>query len=183
MDIINHTFTIQWVGPLTYEQYRSYVKSPDTISPDWFNFYYFQSRKDARYHWHRYFGVHFEADGIDKRVNSDHEKIKNYKDDRDFSIWIGSLSNRKVQTPQNVDTIETLFIRAYSDSLDLNKDKKKSLPGESLGVINMWFDDKDNLKIYKREKPQGIHDVIMYYGEEGGNYLYKGNLTRSKITE
>ena len=58
MEDIKHTYTIQWVGPLTYDEYKEYVKGSNTIAPGYFNFYYFEARKDARYcHWHRYVGI------------------------------------------------------------------------------------------------------------------------------
>ena len=31
MEDIKHTYTIQWVGPLTYDEYKEYVKGTDTI--------------------------------------------------------------------------------------------------------------------------------------------------------
>ena len=39
MEDIKHTYTIQWVGPLTYDEYKEYVKGTDTIAPSYFNFY------------------------------------------------------------------------------------------------------------------------------------------------
>ena len=69
MEEIKHTYTIQWVGPLTYDEYKGYVKGTDTIAPSYFNFYYFEARKDARCRWHRYVGIHKQNDGIEKRLN------------------------------------------------------------------------------------------------------------------
>lgn len=181
MDIINHTHTIQWVGPLSYKGYLEYVRDVETTSSGWFNFYCFQTRRDARYNWHRYFGIHKFDDGIDKRVSASHEKIRNYKDDRDFSIWIGSFSDRCSQTPENVDLIETLFISLYRDVLDLNTRKKKSVPSDSVGVINMWFDDRDYLKQYRVEKPSFLDDVLLYYSEE--DVFYKGVLHKKRFSE
>lgn len=176
MEFVNHTFLIQWTGPLSYTDFLRYVRNPDTACPEWFNFYCFESRQDARCKWHRYFGVHFGNDGINKRVNAGHNKIKKYKDQRDFKIWIGSLSDLKAQTEDNVDLIETLFIRAYRDILDENKRKKKRLPKESVSVINQWFDKEDTLKKYRREKPDFIDDVLLYYDEEG--VFFKGATLR-----
>lgn len=31
MEDIKHTYTLQWVGPLTYDEYKEYVKGTDTI--------------------------------------------------------------------------------------------------------------------------------------------------------
>lgn len=45
MEDIKHTYTIQWVGPLTYDEYKEYVKGTDTIASGYFNFYYFEARK------------------------------------------------------------------------------------------------------------------------------------------
>lgn len=70
MEDIKHTYTIQWVGPLTYDEYKEYVKGTDTIAPSYFNFYYFEARKDARCRWHCYVGIHKENDGINYRLNA-----------------------------------------------------------------------------------------------------------------
>ena len=31
MEDIKHTYTIQWVGPLTYDEYKEYVKGTDVL--------------------------------------------------------------------------------------------------------------------------------------------------------
>ena len=31
MDLIEHTYTIQWVGPMDYEEYREYLRNQDLI--------------------------------------------------------------------------------------------------------------------------------------------------------
>lgn len=31
MEDIKHTYTIQWVGPLTYDEYKEYVKGKDVL--------------------------------------------------------------------------------------------------------------------------------------------------------
>ena len=70
MEDIKHTYTIQWVGPLTYDEYKEYVKGTNTIASGYFNFYYFEARKDARCRWRRYVGIHKQNDGIEKRLNT-----------------------------------------------------------------------------------------------------------------
>ena len=47
MEDIKHTYTIQWVGPLSYEEYRAYIKRDDTIMSGYFNFYYFEAQKTS----------------------------------------------------------------------------------------------------------------------------------------
>ena len=46
MDYIEHTYTIQWVGPMNYEEYKEYINNPDTLDPNLFNLYYFEARQD-----------------------------------------------------------------------------------------------------------------------------------------
>ena len=31
MEDIKHTYTIQWVGPLTYDEYKEYVKGANSL--------------------------------------------------------------------------------------------------------------------------------------------------------
>ena len=31
MDLIEHTYTIQWVGPMDYEEYREYLRNQDIL--------------------------------------------------------------------------------------------------------------------------------------------------------
>lgn len=31
MDLIEHTYTIQWVGPMDYEEYREYLRNQEII--------------------------------------------------------------------------------------------------------------------------------------------------------
>lgn len=31
MDLIEHTYTIQWVGPMDYEEYREYLRNQEYI--------------------------------------------------------------------------------------------------------------------------------------------------------
>ena len=45
MEEIKHTYTIQWVGPLSYEDYKDYLKSEETISPGLFSIYYFEGMR------------------------------------------------------------------------------------------------------------------------------------------
>ena len=86
MEDIKHTYMIQWVGPLTYDEYKEYVKGTDTIAPSYFNFYYFEARKDARCRWHRYVGIHKQNDGIEKRLNTKHEHFSEFLDCKDLGI-------------------------------------------------------------------------------------------------
>ena len=32
MDLIEHTYTIQWVGPMDYEEYREYLRNQEYLS-------------------------------------------------------------------------------------------------------------------------------------------------------
>jgi len=117
MEDIEHTYTIQWVGPLTYKDFREYIKRDDTIMSGYYNFYYFEAQQDKRYKWHRYMGIRKKNDGIEKRLNTQHEHFREFKDCNEVRIWIGSLANPKHQKDKNIDLIETLFIRAYSAML------------------------------------------------------------------
>ena len=129
MDLIEHTYTIQWVGPMDYEEYREYLRNQETLDSAYFNLYYFEARKDARYKWSTYIGIHKNNDGIDRRVNPSHEHLGPFikEDAKDIKIWIGSFANEKDQKPENVDIVETLFIKAYNDRLTKNTKKSRKI--------------------------------------------------------
>ena len=93
MEDIKHTYTIQWVGPLSYDEYKEYVRRSDTLPSGYFNFYYFEARQDARYNWHRYVGIHKENDGINRRLNTSHSHLKEFLESKDLRIWIGSFAD------------------------------------------------------------------------------------------
>lgn len=175
MEDIKHTYTIQWVGPLTYNEYKEYVKGTDTIDPCYFNFYYFETRQDARYRWHRYVGIHKRNDGIDKRLNTSHEHFSEFLDYKEMKIWIGSFADAKNQKAERIEMVETLLVQAYKNMLTENERKKMSLPSCSVCIINMWFDKNEKLKTYKIEKPC-FDDVVLYYHED--NIFKRGNLSR-----
>ena len=175
MEDIKHTYTIQWVGPLTYDEYKEYVKGTDTIAPSYFNFYYFEARKDARCRWRRYVGIHKENDGINYRLNARHEHFREFIDCKDIRIWIGSFADEKNQKESKIELVETLLIQAYGKELTENKRKKVCLPSESVCLINLWFDKNERLKVYNIDRPC-FDDVVLYYGEE--QMFKRGNLSR-----
>ena len=108
MEDIKHTYTIQWVGPLTYDEYKEYVKGTDTIASGYFNFYYFEARKDARCRWRRYVGIHKQNDGIEKRLNPKHEHFSEFLDCKDLRIWIGSFADTKNQKADRIKMVGKL---------------------------------------------------------------------------
>lgn len=175
MESIKHTYTLQWVGPFnSYDEYREYITSQDSLDSSYFNIYYFQARMDRRFNVNRYLGIHTINDGIEKRLNRRHEHFGSFVDAKDLKIWIASFADPKQQKPQNVDNVETLFIQAYNEFLNLNTQKKKSLPKDSICVVNMWFDSNDKIKRYNIEKPDCFDDVLIFYGEE--EIFYRGSL-------
>lgn len=181
MQEIKHTYTVQWVGPFTYEKYRQYIKNEETISSEFFNFYYFEAVIDGRYKKRRYLGIHKNNDGIDKRLNTSHEHLKKFLNAKDLKIWIGSFSNEDNQHEENIDIVETLLIRAYKDALTENTKKKKSLPQESICIINMWFNHNDQLQVYAKSKSDIFNDVLIFYDEK--RLFLKGDLSKLNIPE
>lgn len=180
MEEIKHTYTIQWVGPMDLKDYQDYVKNEQRIDTSYFNFYYFEAREDRRFKYmHTYLGIHKKNDGIQKRLNKNHEHFGKFIDAKELKIWIGSFANERHQTAKNIDIVETVFIRAYKDMLSDNTKKKKSLPGESVCIINMWFGANEKLKTYNRLRPTCIDDVLMYYSEE--QIFMHGNLNKMKL--
>lgn len=175
MEDIKHTYTIQWVGPLSYDEYKEYVRRSDTLQSGYFNFYYFEARQDARYNWHRYVGIHKENDGINRRLNTSHSHLKEFLDCKDLRIWIGSFADAKNQKEDKIELVETLLIQAYRDELTENDRKKVYLPKESVCLINLWFDQDERLKVYNIDRPC-FDDVVLYYSEE--QMFKRGNLSR-----
>ena len=175
MEDIKHTYTIQWVGPLTYDEYKEYVKGTDTIDPRYFNFYYFESRQDARCRWHRYVGIHKRNDGIEKRLNTRHEHFSKFLGSKEMRIWIGGFADTKNQKSERIEMVETLLIQAYKNLLTENDRKKRTLPSCSACIINMWFDRNERMKIYNIDRPC-FDDMVLYYHED--NIFKRGNLSR-----
>ena len=167
MDYIKHTYTIQWVGPMDYDEYKEYLNNSETLSPEYFNFYYFEARKDARCKWNKYFGIHKLNDGINKRLKTSHEHLGPFIKEgaKDVRIWIGSFANPKDQKTKNIDIVETLFIKTYSFSLNINTKKKNMLSKESVCVINMYYNTNDEPIYTKTGKPRDFDDVIIYMEE------------------
>lgn len=167
MDLIEHTYTLQWVGPMNYEEYRNYLKQNPELGPDCFNLYYFEARQDARYQWTTYFGMHANNDGIHLRLNTAHEHLGPFikSGAKDVKIWIGSFASFDDQKKENVDIVETLFIRAYHMRLTNNKRKTKKLPEGSVCIVNTYY-NTDNLPIsHKADKPSTFDDVLIYLDE------------------
>lgn len=176
VESIKHTYTVQWVGPFSsYSDYRAYLNDSHTLGSDCFNIYYFEAQQDARYKWHRYVGIHKANDGIEKRLNTSHHHLKKFLSCKKLHIWIGSIADEKQQKPANIDVIETLLIRAYTDEfLTENSMKTRSNPPCSVCLINMWFDQNETMKTYRIARP--FDDVIIYYHQ--GNIFKHGNLAR-----
>jgi hypothetical protein len=84
---------------------------------------------------------------------------------KDVRIWIGSFANPKDQKTKNIDIVETLFIKTYSFSLNINTKKKSMLPKESVCVINMYYNTNDEPIYTKTGKPRDFDDVIIYMEE------------------
>lgn len=129
MEQINKSFTIQWLGPFKgLEGLNSYYHGDDALDRALFNFYYFEASKTSLSIPKCYFGIHYKNDGITKRLNSSHSHYKEIKDFKYVNVWVGSFGREKDQIHENVDLVETLFIRAYSDFMTENDKKKKLLP-------------------------------------------------------
>lgn len=182
MDFIEHTYTIQWVGPMNYEEYKKYNRNKDTLSPDMFNLYYFEARQDKRHKWHTYIGIHKGNDGINKRVGIQHEHLGPFikSEAKDIKIWIGSFAKNKDQRPENIDIVETLFIKAYNDKFTENEKKKQQLPDSSVCVINTFYNTIEESIKTKSDKPSVFDDVLIYL-EESNSFMH-GNLSKMKGT-
>ena len=183
MEYIEHTYTIQWVGPMDYEEYKEYIRNQETLDSDLFNFYYFEARQKRCRKWHTYIGIHKQNDGINKRVKTSHEHLGPFiKDGAEIRIWIGSFAKEKNQKPENIDIVETLFIKAYNEKFTENAKKKALLPRESVCVINTYYNNikEEPIKI-KSDKPSVFDDVLIYLEES--NCFMHGNLTKMKGTQ
>lgn len=188
MEEINHTYTIQWVGPFnTYNALKDYVKrgrNNEVAHSSLFSFYYFEGNKK----WQRgkdfkYFGKHEKADGIQVRLNKSHEHFKKYHENENLQIWIGTLSTPDVQKPDIIDYIETVFINRYKIELNDNI-MKKALPltealDKSIVIVNLWY-DKDE-RPYRGRSLVPFEDVIVY--ESDIQRLLSGTLHKKSIAE
>ena len=175
METINHTFTIQWVGPFdSIESLEKYKKNDKTIDLGYFNFYCFEVGYRENSKLRSYLGVHHKADGIDKRLNDRHEHYSQFKKYKNKKIWIGSFGNDKDQTDKNIEILETLYIRTYRRELTENDRKKKATIPESICVINLWYNQVDLIRRNRRNTIQFMDDVIVYDAEN--RRILKGQL-------
>jgi hypothetical protein len=98
------------------------------------------------------------------RVNNSHEHLSQVREDKNFHLWIGSFANIANQTPQNIEDVETIFIRAYKNFLSLNSRKKsKELTdlSESYSIINLWYDTNEVPWRTKPSSVKAIDDVLV----------------------
>ncbi len=179
MERIDHTYTIQWVGPMNYEEYKDYLRNGNTLSPEYFNLYYFETRQDKRCKWSTYFGIHKLNNGINNRVNTTHEHlgpfIKNGA--KEIKIWIGSFARKKDQKANKIDIVETLFIKAYNDKLTENTMKKASLPASSVCIVNTYYETKGEQLTNRRPKKPSVFDDVLIYLAEADCFMH-GNLSK-----
>ena len=179
MDTINKTFTIQWVGPFhSLEELNAYKRDDETNGLDCFNVYCFEARYRSNSRWRSYLGIHQKNDGIDRRLNQRHEHFKKFLNYPEKNIWIGAFGNEKDQTPENIDIVETLFISTYKEELKENIMKKKSLPYESICVINLWYNIDEKVRHNRRNTISFMDDAIVY--DEENRRILHGRL--SEIT-
>jgi hypothetical protein len=186
MEEINHTYTIQWVGPFyTYDELKEYVErgqNEEVADSCLFSFYYFEGNKKwKREKIFRYFGMHRKADGIEKRLNKSHEHFKKYHENGNLHVWIGSLSSPDVQKPDIIDYIETVFINRYKIELNDNI-MKKALPltealDKSIVIVNLWYDTDE--RPYRGRSIVPFEDVIVY--ESDIQRLLSGTLHKKNI--
>lgn len=180
MDTINCTYTIQWVGPFhSLEELNSFKWNDNTNGLDCFNFYCFEARYRSNSKWRRYLGIHKQNDGIDKRLNDRHEHFKQFANFKDKNIWIGAFGNENDQKPENIDIVETLYIRTYKDELVENEKKKKSLPYESVCVINLWYNADESVRHNRRNTISFMDDVIVFDREN--HRLLHGKLSEISL--
>lgn len=120
-------------------------------------------------------GIHKKNDGIDKRLNDRHEHFREFANFKDKNIWIGAFGNEDDQKPKNIDIVETLLIRTYKDELGVNDKKKKSLPQESICVINLWYNTDEVVRRNRRNTISFMDDVIVY--DKENNRLLHGKMS------
>ena len=156
MDIIDKTFTVQWVGPFhSLEELNCFKWNDNTNSLDCFNLYCFEARYRSNSKWRRYLGIHQNNDGIDKRLNERHEHFRQFISFKEKNIWIGAFGSEVDQTPENIDIVETLFVRTYRQELTENDKKKKSHTHAYGEFSNVFLCDDEFEKLQKsfqREK-------------------------------
>jgi hypothetical protein len=192
MEDIKKTFTIQWVGPFaSLDELRDYCQKgskeePEVCPSGLFNFYYFTGRNKQK--WSRkiesYFGIHYKNDGIMNRVNNSHEHLSQVREDKDFHLWIGSFANIANQTPQNIEDVETIFIRAYKHFLSLNIRKtRKELTdlSESYCIINLWYKTNEDPWRRKPDSVKAIDDVLVCELDSMYPRILTSNLKARKV--
>jgi hypothetical protein len=186
MEEINHTYTIQWVGPFnTYNALKDYVKrgrNNEVAHSSLFSFYYFEGNKKwQKEKIFKYFGKHEKDNGIQHRLNKMHEHFRNYHENENLSIWIGALSTPNVQKPEIIDYIESVFINRYKNDLNDNS-MKKARPlcdflNDSIVIVNLWYGIDE--RPYRGRSIVPFEDVIVY--ESDIQRLLSGTLHKKII--
>ena len=176
---INNTYTVQWVGPFhSMDEIDIYKNNEKTIDMGYYNFYCFEAKKRVNTKWKRYIGVHHKEDGIDKRLNNQHEHYSEIKDYKYKNIWIGTFGNKKDQKYSKIEDVETLYIRAYKDELAINDKKKKARIITSICVVNLWYNTHDVIKRNRRDTISFMDDVVFYEAESDS--FFKGYLSKNR---
>lgn len=179
---IEHTYTIQWVGPFhSLAERDDYFKKVEMCDSSLFSFYYFRGNKKGRGYTSRkfydYFGIH-KYGNIATRLNKSHEHFRDFKENTNLDIWIGSFANTQDQEPQNIKDVETVFISTYKPSE--NKYEKYRKLEFSICIINLWY--KVNETPWKR-KPASIikmKDVLVCEVDEHYQRFLSANLKEVK---
>ena len=120
-------------------------------------------------------------------MNKSHEHFRNFHENQNLKIWIGSFANNKHQKDSIIDFVETIFISRYKIRLNDNE-RKKAKPfeeaiRESFVIVNLWY--KTTEESYSGRSLVPFEDVITYQYEVDKNksLLMSGTLHKKKLNQ
>lgn len=180
MEDIKKVFAIQWVGPFkTLDEMKSYLKNPATCDESLFCFYYFRGNKKGAGHpsakYYNYLGITNQRSIADRLCKS-HEHYKDFHENDNMRIWIGTFSDVAKQTPENIADVETVLISTYRRSFTENISKKLSPLRESVCIINLWYKPDETPYKCKKVDVRHFDDVLVY--EKDINSFCVGSLKK-----
>ncbi|MDD4703852.1 MAG: hypothetical protein VB048_00010 [Bacteroidaceae bacterium] len=155
MESIKKNFVIEWKGP--------YYDIQEIKNEEFQNCFYLLTglkKYDRGLPEIQYCGISFSRSIYQRLLDRGHKQndIKWEK-----QIWIGGLSNKRLNTKKNIELVEHLIIYYWQPIL--NNKKKHTPPSEPISIINRWK-NKKGLFLKKITYPaQHIDDVILFDGK------------------
>lgn len=172
-------FIVRWYGPFLREEVRDWEISQKAT----FNLYLISGkRKNAKNKIHYYIGK-AERKLLSDRLNDTNHHINDFS--KVSEIWIGTIINKKA-SHNDVKLVEKMLTSYFVVEGELLNVINKTLPNESLYLINEWIHYKRNsecLRLPKLSIGNMMPDVIIYKKDDCSDEYRLFVSTKLKKTE